>query len=272
MKRNRIRCVFGVWNLVARRRWVVSVAILALASVDSAYSSTGSQLPINVGPITVLVSGNGINVNETGTLPIVIPYSTTDQYCNHDGVLTVVNSSAGISVEAVGSALGPYCDLYIRLRDAEWNLQIPVTGGNSTEILFSFGRVSRAMTNAVVSEASGGVPGSYSSFITQGEVLTGIGRLVLGDLLVPGVDRISQIVPMLTGDIAYFESSQLLGLSYSMTELEGAGSYSETYVLSASVPEQPQATAIPPQVGWLVGGVLIGLGVKMSRRKVRGAS
>jgi len=42
----------------------------------------------------------------------------------------------------------------------------------------------------------------------------------------------------------------------------------ETYVFGASLPPQTTTAAIPDYVGWLVGGLLLGLGIKTLRRPV----
>ena len=47
----------------------------------------------------------------------------------------------------------------------------------------------------------------------------------------------------------------------------GLGNYTLTYDAYFSLPPELQIASIPPHVGWLVGGVLIGFGMKMSRRR-----
>jgi len=72
---------------------------------------------------------------------------------------------------------------------------------------------------------------------------------------------------MIPGDSAVLETYELFQTMLSSPG--GTGIFDETYEISASLPPQPHPAGIPSQVGWLIGGVLIGLGIKVLRRPGR---
>ncbi len=45
------------------------------------------------------------------------------------------------------------------------------------------------------------------------------------------------------------------------------GTFDETYEFSVSLPPEPILAAVPTGIAWLLGGVLLGLGIKVLRQQ-----
>jgi hypothetical protein len=109
---------------------------------------------------------------------------------------------------------------------------------------------------------------SSSGFIS---VLTG-GRLGVGSTTSDNDEvliRNSALVIMLPGDsVASRNVNDYFHLQMT-TAGGGGGTNDEAYELSVSVPPQSQAASVPSEAGWLVAGLLIGLGIKVLRGPVR---
>jgi hypothetical protein len=140
---------------------------------------------------------------------------------------------------------------------------VPDLGDSATPVVYYAEHTAGQFTGPLSPEFSWDLDGSYSSTLTGGVVRLPINPRVDSD----GPRRVAELASMIPGDSIVFVQDGYLVTTLSIGNLSVGDTFDDTAEFYVDTPPEVQQTAIPPQVGWLVGGVLIGLGVKMTRRK-----
>ncbi len=241
--------------------WMI-IGVLGVAVASPCDASVGTPVPMDVMDATIVatIAPAGILPTPTensvsGPLPLTLSYSlivtNAGELCLGDGIATAELIGGNLRFHYEGSITGGIdCNISIRVSTTATVIEVPDVGDRSTLLLSTLELLSSAFVNIVPSPGSAGLGGPYVSSLLGGAVSGGLSANLSS----------SQLNHMLPSDTATFNSAGFAAAFERLTTSDG--SFDETYELSIALPPQAQIAAVPLQVGWLVAGVLLGLGIK----------
>jgi hypothetical protein len=258
----------------------LAALIVGLVVSLTAWGAAKADIPISITtPVTLSVRMSGSAGSGTmGALPLTVAFDFDSASCSGSisGTASLVNGRLRLRMSgSVDGGTGP-CSASVEVQDYDYSFDVPDLGEATTPVVFSLERTAGHLTGPRAASVYATTGGNFSSNLIGGEVYLceGSASCIFSLYVVTeGSRRSARIVDMIPGDSVVSGT----GFVSNKTELQTPSltigdTFDETAEFYVDLPPDVQQTAIPPQVGWLVGGVLIGLGVKMSRRKVRGAS
>jgi hypothetical protein len=263
---------------VMRQIQIIAASILVLLASSVARGAVGTPIPLSVPSATVYIGMNGVTPPppEIGPLPLTVPYSgVAGCDCVYSGNVTVSIVSGALQVRQEGTHQGTCCHFQVQVEAMTVVLDVPQVGQNATPILLSNQPIAVSGSVAAEEVEFRVSKNEFSSDLTSGSILeVGFGlrqgleieHCVSCQATTSGVsvlDSSSRLLHMLPGDTVTWD-----GWTY-FIDVPGSGTFDMTYQLGAALPSGSVSAAVPEPIGWILAGVLIGLGIKVLRRPAR---
>lgn len=242
---------------------LVTKAALGLLAANAAWGAPGAPIPLTMPSATVCVNVGNDDIEVTDSLPFSVPFNLSDGGCSSNGTVTVSLVSGKVRVQNQGAVSGSNCSVDIEASYVDLSFDVPSVGDSTTAVLVYQERVSSSLSTGIVDFLAWAWLGQgYSSSLTASDVF-----FEPNDLDLQYVSSASLLMLMIPSDSVVFPGvGQQPPYASFRYKTDSSGTFDETYELSTRLPPQPLTAAVPTGVGWLLGGVLLGLGIKVLRR------